>query len=162
VTPNSPIYFYQFTTPYSNNTRWTGRFAIADTSGNTTPAVNTTQPDGEAIPWGIGKLVDLAQSVPMPSASQSMGASAQATAVKTTVIPSASGEVAAVSSTPSGMSSVVSSGTPTGSASGASGSPTTAGSASNTNGAGSLEVNGHVFRAVVALGVAALTFAVAL
>lgn len=73
VTPNSPIYFYQFTSPNSANETWTGRFAIADASGSTTPAANATQPDGEQIPWGIGKLVD-ETAAPEPSKGAGTGA----------------------------------------------------------------------------------------
>ncbi|KLO06528.1 hypothetical protein SCHPADRAFT_687590 [Schizopora paradoxa] len=57
VSPNSAIYFYQFTSPADPaNVFWTGRFAIADPSGATTPPPNATQPTGEAIPWGFAVL----------------------------------------------------------------------------------------------------------
>ncbi|KAG1774182.1 hypothetical protein EV702DRAFT_975331 [Suillus placidus] len=57
VTPHSPIYFYQFSSPASTNSVWTGRFTITDTATDIVPAANSTQPDGSAIAWGTGKLV---------------------------------------------------------------------------------------------------------
>jgi len=65
VTPNSAIYFYQFTAA-GQNTTWTGRFAITDASGATTQPPNAKQPDGSPIPWGPGKLLDASQGSPPP------------------------------------------------------------------------------------------------
>ncbi|KAI0641984.1 hypothetical protein C8Q79DRAFT_868393, partial [Trametes meyenii] len=57
VTPNSAIYFYQFTSPAAPTDRfWTTRFTIADAQGNTVPPTNDTQPGGQKISWGTGKL----------------------------------------------------------------------------------------------------------
>ncbi|KAI0766169.1 hypothetical protein BD413DRAFT_462058, partial [Trametes elegans] len=56
VDPNSAIYFYQFTSPAAPDKFWTTRFTIADAQGNSTPPPNATQPDGQQIPWGTGKL----------------------------------------------------------------------------------------------------------
>jgi len=69
VTPNSAIYFYQFLAPLALNETWigTGRFAIASSTGATTPPTNATQPDGSPIPWGTGALVNPSDSVPPPS-----------------------------------------------------------------------------------------------
>ncbi|GJF00279.1 hypothetical protein PsYK624_165630 [Phanerochaete sordida] len=67
VAPNAPIYFYQFTSPDSPDTLWTTRFAIADASGNVTPAPNATQPNGDSIPWGIGQLADPSDASPAPT-----------------------------------------------------------------------------------------------
>ncbi|KAH9971001.1 hypothetical protein BGW80DRAFT_1325031 [Lactifluus volemus] len=58
VTVNSAIYFIHPT--------WTGRFAIASANGVVVPPPNSTQPDGETIPWGIGALTDLSKAVPAP------------------------------------------------------------------------------------------------
>ncbi|KAE9405396.1 hypothetical protein BT96DRAFT_338387 [Gymnopus androsaceus JB14] len=53
VNPYSDIYFYQFVSPLeTSNPQWTTRFAIASSSGATTTPTNSTQPDGESIPWG--------------------------------------------------------------------------------------------------------------
>jgi len=69
VTPNSAIYFYQFLAPLALNETWvgTGRFAIASSTGVTTPPTNSTQPDGSLIPWGTGALVNPSDAVPPPS-----------------------------------------------------------------------------------------------
>ncbi|KAH9851842.1 hypothetical protein C2E23DRAFT_732131 [Lenzites betulinus] len=72
VTPNSAIYFYQFTTPKDPAAReWTTRFAIADAQGNTTPPPNATQPGADPsttpIPWGTGALKDPSQAAPEPA-----------------------------------------------------------------------------------------------
>ncbi|PWN33388.1 uncharacterized protein FA14DRAFT_116132, partial [Meira miltonrushii] len=56
VDPNAPVYFYQFTDKNGANPAWTTRFTIASDSGAVVAAPNPTQPDGSAIPWGIGKL----------------------------------------------------------------------------------------------------------
>ncbi|OAX37064.1 hypothetical protein K503DRAFT_720300, partial [Rhizopogon vinicolor AM-OR11-026] len=58
VSPHSPIYFYQFSTPASNTSYWTGRFTITDNANDIVPPAQSTQPDGEAIPWGVGQLVN--------------------------------------------------------------------------------------------------------
>ncbi|KAG5638585.1 hypothetical protein H0H81_011805 [Sphagnurus paluster] len=66
VIPNSAIYFYQFRSPNTPNYAWTTRFAIASTSGQTTPPSETTQPNGDQIPWGTGALKDPSSAVPPP------------------------------------------------------------------------------------------------
>ncbi|KAL6300853.1 hypothetical protein BKA93DRAFT_902666 [Sparassis latifolia] len=166
VTPNAPIYFYQFTTPYSNTSHWTGRFAIADSSGKRVPAANSTQPDGSAIPWGIGALTGPSSAVPEPSAGQSIGGAQAIASGSPSSTPSSS--ASASTSAPNSSSSppasklgmlTVSGAKPSGSSST---SPSLPSGSSTTNGAGVLEVNSHVFHAAVALGVAALTFSVAL
>lgn len=58
VTPHSPIYFYQFSSPASANSVWTGRFTITDSVTDIVPATESTQSDGSAIPWGTGSLVN--------------------------------------------------------------------------------------------------------
>lgn len=59
VTPNSAIYFLQYSHDGGKDPTWTTRFAIADQSGNLTPPPNANQPQGgsPAIPWGEGALV---------------------------------------------------------------------------------------------------------
>jgi len=58
VSPTSKIYFLQFTPNTGNATQvtWTTRFTIAAADGSTTPPAQQTQPDGQAIPWGVGEL----------------------------------------------------------------------------------------------------------
>jgi hypothetical protein len=59
VDPNSQIYFYQFTSPFSPTPLWTTRFTIADASGNTVPPLlQETNAAGEIVRYGIGKLED--------------------------------------------------------------------------------------------------------
>jgi hypothetical protein len=75
VTPNSAIYFYQFTSPFAPlaNTSWTTRFAIADKDGNTVAPANAAQPNGQKdangkdIAWGNGALVDPSTAVAAPT-----------------------------------------------------------------------------------------------
>jgi len=68
VTLNGPVYFYQYSAPNATTKQWTTRFTIASTSGQTTPAPNATQPGtGEAVPWGIGALIDPSTAVPPPA-----------------------------------------------------------------------------------------------
>lgn len=67
VTPPAPIYFYQFSSPAATDKQWTGRFTITSVAGQTVPASNQVQPNGQAIPWGTGALVDPSKAVPAPS-----------------------------------------------------------------------------------------------
>ncbi|KAJ4498691.1 hypothetical protein C8R41DRAFT_916183 [Lentinula lateritia] len=57
VNPYSAIYFYQFTNSNdTTNSKWTTRFTIASPSGESSPPSNSTQPNGDSIPWGVGSL----------------------------------------------------------------------------------------------------------
>jgi len=58
VTPNSAIYFYEFSSNSSTQKYWTTRFAITDQNGNSTPPSQPTQSNGDKIPWGTGALAD--------------------------------------------------------------------------------------------------------
>ncbi|KAI0923652.1 hypothetical protein AcV5_009133 [Taiwanofungus camphoratus] len=192
VAPNAPIYFYQFSSPFSKSLYWTTRFAIADASGNVSAPAQSTQPGGQDIPWGTGALAGSTDAAPEPSYGQSASGAA-ATSVASSSAPGAASVPASLSastlasapvsaapassapvgtvvvtvppsSTPSGMSVARGSAAGTGTSAGAVATPS-AGSASaggSANGAGSLKVDAHVYRAALALGVAALTFAVAL
>ncbi|KAI0358222.1 hypothetical protein OH77DRAFT_1421533 [Trametes cingulata] len=176
VTPNSAIYFYQFTSPTAANRTWTTRFAIGDASGNVTPPPNATQPgSGDSIPWGVGQLVDPSTAVAAPSYLTGGAAPASSGAGQTVVItnsapantapPASSSSLASPAASSPASSAKASS---TGSASGAPASGTTTGNntgdaAAGTNGAVSaLAADGYLVRAAVALGAAAFTFAVAL
>ena len=57
VTPNSAIYFYEFTSASSTTKYWTTRFTITDENGNSTPPTESTQPNGDKIAWGTGNLL---------------------------------------------------------------------------------------------------------
>ncbi|KAJ7493310.1 hypothetical protein B0H11DRAFT_2005842 [Mycena galericulata] len=78
VNPNSPIYFYQFTSCATPNITWTGRFTIAGTDGSSTPASQTEQFDGQPVAFGTGVLVDPSTAVAAPTcgSSNSSGGSA--------------------------------------------------------------------------------------
>ena len=108
VTPNSAIYFYQFTSPASNNTYWTTRFAIADANGNTTPPTQQTQPgSGAKIPWGTGALTNSSASKPPPTGGSTSPASVTGTALSAQVSSTVDATATSSSST-SGSSSLVS------------------------------------------------------
>lgn len=57
VTPHAPIYFYQFSSSSTSNKTWTGRFTITNSTNSVVDPPESTQPDGEEIPWGRGSLV---------------------------------------------------------------------------------------------------------
>ncbi|CAE6394293.1 unnamed protein product [Rhizoctonia solani] len=68
VTPYSTIYFYQFSSASDpKNLLWTTRWTIASPDGQTTPPTESTQPNGDKIPWGKGALVDPSTAVPPPA-----------------------------------------------------------------------------------------------
>ncbi|KAH9851843.1 hypothetical protein C2E23DRAFT_732037 [Lenzites betulinus] len=165
VTPNSAIYFYQFTASASSNRTWTTRFTIAAADGTTTPPVNTTQPDGKAVPWGVGALVDPSTAVAAPSyltggtsaassapsaSSAPAGSSASQSSAAAQVTPSASATSSKASAAPSSSASA---GNTTGDVSA---SNTT--SSNNNAAVGALALDGQLVRAAVALSIAALTF----
>ncbi|KAG8889268.1 hypothetical protein FRB98_005081 [Tulasnella sp. 332] len=68
VTLYSAVYWYQFSIAADpTNLLWTTRFAIESPSGTTVPPPNPTQPNGDAIAWGLGELKDLSAAKPPPS-----------------------------------------------------------------------------------------------
>ena len=101
VTPNSAIYFYQFVAPNAVGGPWigTGRFAIASAAGVTTAPANPTQPDGSAIPWGTGALVNPSDAIAPPSfdssnsSSSSIASNSSTSAASTSAAGSVSGSV---------------------------------------------------------------------
>lgn len=169
VTPNSAIYFYQFTSPGSNVTMWTTRFAIADTTGQTTPPSQATQPGGQAIPWGTGALSNPADAKPPPTGSATTGSATSAAAstplATTSIVSSslvASASVVTSSSVVKSASYISAASTSSSSSGSTSGSTTGAGAAaspSTTNAAlATLAVNDLIFQTILALGVAAAGF----
>jgi len=159
VTPNSAIYFYQFTSPLSPNISWTSRFTIANADGLSTPPSEAKQPDGSAIPWGNGTLVDPSQAVPPPtrggsnSSSSGSGFNPSNSVSGTSSTPTSSASSSAVTTSAGTSLSQQSSTT-----SGASSSSATTG----TSNAVGLVVNTRASQSLVALGAAAFTFAVLL
>ncbi|EDR14437.1 uncharacterized protein LACBIDRAFT_304994 [Laccaria bicolor S238N-H82] len=148
VTPNSAIYFYQFTSPLTNNATWTGRFTIASSTGNSTPPPNATQPGtGEAIPWGTGALNDPSKAVAAPILSGSGATSSTASGVSLS-----STAMSMVRSSSSVMSSSASSSV---SLSSSAASPST--SASNGVAAAAI-IDGRVWATMMSLGASAMAF----
>jgi hypothetical protein len=128
VTLHAPVYFYQFSSAQTKVLRWTTRFTIATTTGETEPAPNKVQPSGDNVGWGIGALVDPSKAVPPPSYLADPSATGGST-VGNTSAASTIGNTAA--STPSGTpssSAPLSSKTPSASA------PAASASASNSAG----------------------------
>ncbi|CEP16387.1 hypothetical protein [Parasitella parasitica] len=78
VTPNAAIYFFMFTGS-DGVSSWTTRFGIAGADGKLTKETESTQPNGDAIPWGTGKLV-----------SSSDVANANASSITPPVVPASS------------------------------------------------------------------------
>ncbi|KAI8390218.1 hypothetical protein BD560DRAFT_361963 [Blakeslea trispora] len=59
VEPYAPIYFFRFTND-KGDVNWTTRFGIADPEGQMEKPAYSKQPNGDEIPWGIGKIVQTA------------------------------------------------------------------------------------------------------
>ncbi|KAF9068395.1 hypothetical protein BDP27DRAFT_1224314 [Rhodocollybia butyracea] len=128
VNPFSAIYFYQFVSPLeTSNPQWTTRFAIASSSGATTAPPNSTQPDGEKIPWGTGALVDATASAPpsfasgitsgsVPADSTTATTSSKSTSSSGTASGTASGTSGATTSTPAPPSATIVGGNTSGAA----------------------------------------------
>ncbi|KIS72283.1 uncharacterized protein UMAG_00692 [Mycosarcoma maydis] len=96
VSPNSGIYFFQFTHGGEDPT-WTTRFAIADSNGAVTSPPNARQPEGPAIPWGTGRIVSGAASAGSASNSSSSSAPASTSASSSVDSTSASSSSSATS-----------------------------------------------------------------
>ncbi|GAA5884558.1 hypothetical protein JCM16303_000027 [Sporobolomyces ruberrimus] len=102
VTPNSAIYFYQFTQAGAQ-TSWTTRFTIASATGETTEPTETVMVDGKPVGWGTGRLSGASVSPSSGgSASASTGGSAQAGSSSLVASSPASSSAAS----PSGMTTV--------------------------------------------------------
>ncbi|KAI9306135.1 hypothetical protein BJ944DRAFT_178772 [Cunninghamella echinulata] len=105
VEPHAPIYFLMFTSATGENA-WTTRFAIVGQDKRQDVPENAAQPNGNKIPWGVGKIVDApivqsnttnttsttnttAASVsPLPSANPQANANGSMVAAAATPIPS--------------------------------------------------------------------------
>ncbi|KAG8902430.1 hypothetical protein FRB99_004493 [Tulasnella sp. 403] len=87
VSPYSTIYFYQFSRgDNQTDTTWTTRFTITSSKGLYTSPSNSTQPGGEAIPWGVGVLVSNASYI---SSAALASASVNRTSMPTPVVQNA-------------------------------------------------------------------------
>jgi len=66
VTPNSAVYFYQFTSPNTDEKTWATRFTIAGADGSVVPPEFELEADGATVLWGIGALADPSTANPPP------------------------------------------------------------------------------------------------
>ncbi|KAG2057590.1 hypothetical protein BDR06DRAFT_186409 [Suillus hirtellus] len=107
VTPHSPIYFYQFSSPASANSVWTGRFTITDSVTDIVPATESTQSDGSAIPWGTGSLVNSTSTTTVGTTSVSATASAIGKPSATSSVSNASNNASLTGSRTDSPSSIV-------------------------------------------------------
>jgi hypothetical protein len=97
----------------ASDVAWTTRFGITDSTGVLTTPANSTQSDGEKIPWGVGQLVSgAASAVVSASASAPATNSILAPTANTNSLsaapPAASGSAAASSASPAAASPSVS------------------------------------------------------
>ncbi|KAJ6605800.1 hypothetical protein B0H10DRAFT_2161982 [Mycena sp. CBHHK59/15] len=158
VTPNSPIYFYQFTSGGTSNFTWTGRFTIAAADGSSTPATETEQSNGQTVSYGTGALVDPSTAVAAPTFNSSSSGSASGAASSSA---SAGGSSAAASTSAKASITRSAATTPLASAS----SSGSAASPSGSNAAmamGSMVDGMHMWQAVVALTASAMAFTILL
>jgi hypothetical protein len=167
VDPYSAIYFYQFVSPSEvTNPQWTTRFTIASSSGATTTPTNAKQPNGDAIPWGTGALVDAVAVAPpsfaadVPSgvvtASTVAAASSSSSSAASSASVAVSKTTGAASKTAGAASNTASAAGNTGGAAGGTGAVlTTAGatpsSSSASNGELGLAVDGKVWMSALAV-----------
>jgi len=144
VTPNSAIYFYQFSTPVNSTKYWTTRFTLADAQGGSTPPTQNTQPGtNEPIPWGTGALVNPADAKPPPPGGGAGAANSTGPVSTPAVVPSSSAVVPPpVMTSVANVVSTSSSATP---ASSSAASPTVAAGSSQGNGASGLTMDGRIY-----------------
>ena len=131
VSPNSAIYFYEFSSNSSTQKYWTTRFTITDLDGNSTPPSQTTQSNGDKIPWGNGTITD-GSSLPVSSSS---GLSSLSSSPSSSLSRTSTG----ISSSQSHSSHSSSSGSP---------SPTQSGSTQSDSSSGIIAVPSAVLLAV--------------
>jgi Ser-Thr-rich glycosyl-phosphatidyl-inositol-anchored membrane family len=102
VKPYSAIYFYQATTDGTSNPQWTTRWTIASADGQVTDPPQSSQPGGQPIPWGNGRLINAAPAVVN-------GADGSASSVSVSSVSSAEATSSASVNVPSGVAVVESS-----------------------------------------------------
>ncbi|CAO3679411.1 unnamed protein product [Rhizopus stolonifer] len=106
VSPNSAIYFFMFTGSEGDQA-WTTRFGITpDANTKLTTEPQTTQPNGDKIPWGIGKLVSSSNSTSSASSAVPVAAVSSSPVVVSSV--TASSDISS-SAAPSAAAAAVSS-----------------------------------------------------
>ncbi|KAK0202338.1 hypothetical protein DFS33DRAFT_1262531 [Desarmillaria ectypa] len=154
VTPNSAIYFYQFTAPASPNTTWVTRFTIAGADGTSTAPTNSLQPDGSAIPWGTGALVDPSLAVVAPNFSSSNSSSITMSASLATSSAIATTTKVQTTTKATGLATSDTSSTSAEEASASSASSNTA-----KTGNGAMGLDARAWQALMAMGASSVVFA---
>ncbi|KAG7443975.1 uncharacterized protein BT62DRAFT_971781 [Guyanagaster necrorhizus] len=150
VTPNSAIYFYQFTAPAAANTTWVTRFTIASTNGKSTTPTNSTQPDGSDIAWGTGALVDPSLAVAAPDFSSNSTSATYSASVMTTSTVQTTTEATSLAASDTTSTSTTE----------ASAKSTNSNSAKTSNGA--VNFGAQAWQALMVMGVSSVVFAILL
>lgn len=165
VTPNSAIYFYQFTAPGNNGFAWTTRFTIAAADGTTTtPTETETLKDGTIVPWGHGALVDPSTAVAAPTfnttgsgSSESSGSSAGSAPTSGSSTPASSSSPSSTKPTSSPASRPVSTSSKSGNATNTAGAAQGSGS-SAAIAVGPMVVDTRMWPVVAAMTMSAMAF----
>ncbi|KAJ6561129.1 hypothetical protein DFH09DRAFT_921367 [Mycena vulgaris] len=168
VTPNSAIYFYQFTAPGNNGFAWTTRFTIAAADGTTTtPTETETLKDGTIVPWGHGALVDPSTAVAAPTfnttgsgsseSSGSSGSSAGSAPTSGSSTPASSSSPSSTKPTSSPASRPVSTSSKSGNATNTAGAAQGSGS-SAAIAVGPMVVDTRMWPVVAAMTMSAMAF----
>ncbi|CAO0797971.1 unnamed protein product [Mucor circinelloides] len=106
VSPNSAIYFFMFTGS-DGVSAWTTRFGIAGADGKLVAETEKTQPNGDAIPWGTGKLLSGAAVSANASSSVSASVAVSSAASSASAASSSANIAVAVASTSGSASAAV-------------------------------------------------------
>ncbi|KAL9549715.1 hypothetical protein PS6_005921 [Mucor atramentarius] len=106
VSPNSAIYFFMFTGS-DGVSAWTTRFGIAGADGKLVAETEKTQPNGDAIPWGTGKLLSGAAVSANASSSAPASVSVSSAASSASAASSSADIAVAVASTSGSVSAAV-------------------------------------------------------
>ncbi|KAJ7272620.1 hypothetical protein B0H12DRAFT_588674 [Mycena haematopus] len=158
VTPNAPIYFYQFTSGGTPNITWTTRFTIAGADGSSVNATQSEQADGQTVFFGTGALVDPSTAVPPPTFNSTSSSSSGS---------SDSSNLPSVPNSSSGSSNPSSTGgaSKTSASASASGSSSSASSPAHSGSSAAVAVgpmDTRVWPFVAALAACAMTFTILL
>ncbi|KAI8339427.1 hypothetical protein BC941DRAFT_420460 [Chlamydoabsidia padenii] len=85
VTPHAPIYFLMFTSD-DGEFAWSTRFAIVSEDGKQQVPEHSSQPSGEKIPWGVGKLTSSNDTSPSNKGAELV--SVTSNVIKSAIAPS--------------------------------------------------------------------------
>ncbi|KAI9356703.1 hypothetical protein BD770DRAFT_435799 [Pilaira anomala] len=96
VSPNAAVYFFRFTGS-EGDLAWTTRFGIVGADGKLVAEEEKIQPNGDKIPWGIGKLAGGASATGSNATSIAASVESSSSAV---LVPSADAVVASAAESP--------------------------------------------------------------